>query len=532
MMSLSEDEFARCVGLIHRSHVLAHRQMLEVHMLEYSTPEERVRYMHDKSKKYWDHASVYTLRQYFESNSLQAFLRMLEWYLDERYIAWLKAGISEYVQAREDERAISQGLDTVVQELSFVDLEKLKGQIVRGEVANGENLFNDPAYIQDEDMWSGTFKDAPLPTAKIHARDLANLLHELTCAESTPPHYFGVRLRRLFIVGHLNMNYLRMDHAIRFEGCYFDSYIEASHAEFLLLEFEHCNFAVSKRPFSLHGLVASYLTISHTLRFGSCLNLATLFLTDSNVGEFILEDHSARSDGSESEWYVELETYQQTNLTLTGSMFESLLVTGDVEKLSVEMGREETGVLTVGRVKGSYGDIVSFLKKNDPPVAIWDSFAQGLDGSGRGDDAQKLRIEQKRFENGKRPQFLKFLHWLFLDVTVRYFHRPSRVFWGLCGVFVIAWGISFYAAGSFVAGPMASTPVPSIWLSSNLHAAAWSFIYALDITFSPFSLGQVESMWPSSVFVTLLMAVLKSISITLLGLYLAGMTTLISKRSS
>lgn len=203
-------------------------------------------------------------------------------------------------------------------------------------------------------------------------------------------------------------------------------------------------------------------------------------------------------------------------------------------------------IIFIGRIEGNNSDIIDWLRGSQPrpPLFkrlspeqgahehVWQAAADALSRNGRKDDSTEVRIEYHRFRSQSRFPLVRFLNWLFVDVTVRYFHRPARALSLLAFVFAVTWGIAFAFQDDLIQSPLANDTVPAGWLEAIVSSAAWSFMYALDSTFSPLSLGQIEVMWPNSVWLALVLALLKGIGVVLLGLFIGSATTLVNKRSA
>lgn len=142
--------------------------------------------------------------------------------------------------------------------------------------------------------------------------------------------------------------------------------------------------------------------------------------------------------------------------------------------------------------------------------------------------AAKLDPRRRRRKN----PIARFFVWLFADFTVRYFHKPFRAIWLLVATFMVTWIVAFAFHDQLIKSPLANEPIPSDWLHEITSSIVWSFTYALDSSFSPLSLGQADTMWPGSIWLVLTLAVLKATSIILLGLFLAAVTNLVSKRGN
>jgi hypothetical protein len=64
-----------------------------------------------------------------------------------------------------------------------------------------------------------------------------------------------------------------------------------------------------------------------------------------------------------------------------------------------------------------------------------------------------------------------------------------------------------------------------------MNKVVWSFLYAVDTVASPLSLGQAQTVWPASVWLTLWFAAIKALSLVLLGIFLTGVTGLAERKN-
>lgn len=424
-------------------------------------------------------------------------------------------------------------LESYFESLEEITEEDLVVAIENGLVVNANDEFGNPLEIPSDEDVSGSFLTPPTPTAKIDAAMLRRVLHHFATKDSLIPDARGLRLRRVVIVGKLNLNWMTMAFPLAFQGCAFTNWISADHLEISALYFEDCYFdPIFHRLKSSGAINAAHLKVSGALRVWNSRDLRQLFIPDSMIGQFELRPPNA-SD----------EAVASFRTVMDGSQIGQLYFAPRDEAAGQYKLPEN---ISITRAEGDIADIIDWLRGGQTrPSAlnrtmrdmgaherVWEATADALSRSGQKDDATKVRISYRRFVNQSRPPLIRLLNWLFADVTVRYFHRPTRALSLLAIVFAITWGTAFIFQDDLVQSPLANDTVPAGWLEEIVSSAAWSFMYALDSTFSPLSLGQIEVMWPSSVWLALALAILKGIGVVLLGLFIGSATTLVSKRTS
>lgn len=431
--------------------------------------------------------------------------------------------------ARLKEKSVEQYLN----ELREVTADELIRAIVDGTVVNATSESGTPLPIANDENYSGTFLDHPTATASLDTGTLLQVLNHFSSPQNDiVASAQGLRLRQVVIRGSgLNLNWLRIPFPLGFQGCDFYAWVSADYLRVPWLSFENCDFTPRDHvmPTPSGALNAAHLEVEHELRFWKCRGISQLFIPDAKIGSFSLENQFAgEGEGSSAGAF---------RTVIDGSNFGNLHVP-TVKTIPLSLNQS----LRVDRINGEYTAIERWLRTSGAEAPVWDSIADALARSGRGDDASNLRIAYKRNRNsntyqhprtGKpRNPIARFFVWLFADFTVRYFHKPFRAIWLLVGVFALTWVLAFAFHDQLIKSPLANEPVPAHWLQEQASALAWSFMYALDSSFSPLSLGQLQTMWPSSVWLVLLLAGLKSISIILLGLFIAAATNLVGKRSS
>ncbi|NLA65680.1 MAG: hypothetical protein GX862_07110 [Leucobacter sp.] len=489
------------------------------------------------------------------------------------------------LETREYELRLKQlkasSLDDYIDELRVVTEAELVQALTEGTIVNATDEFGQPLPIRSDEDFSGAFLESPTATAWLDSALLLQVLNAFSSPQSgLIANAQGLRLRQVVIGGsQLNLNWLQLPFALGFEGCDFYTWLSASYLQVPWLSFDRCDFSPRGQSAPTHGgaLNASYLKVEHELRFSDCTGLAQLWLPDANIGSFSLghpegeQAPSGAADAADAGKFVSV---------IDNANFGELVVpafAGDREQVPFEL----TGSVDIKRIEGALSDIVRWLQLTDADGEVWEVVAEALTRSARADDAKYLRVAFKRHRNGaknllrplerqqaaqerhrqklerhherlrakakrkglpapaandlpnrlpRNPIFRVFV-WLFADFTVRYFHKPFRAIGLLVVTFAITWVVAFAFHDQLIKSPLANDPIPANWLEEIGSTLAWSFMYALDSSFSPLSLGQLETMWPSSVWLVLLLATLKAVSIILLGLFLAAVTNLVTKRS-
>lgn len=430
-------------------------------------------------------------------------------------------------------RLKDEKFDLYLESLDELTEDDLFDAIKSGFVANATDEYGEPLQIPSDEEVSGAFLTQPTPTAKINATTLRTVLHQFATDSNLIADARGLRLRRVYIFGELDLNWMSVAFPLAFQGCAYTDSISADHLEVPALTFEECYFdSISHRAHSPGAINAAHLNVSGALRIWNSRDLGQLFIPDSKIGQFELRPPNDPSE--------DVTTFRTV---MDGSEIGQLyFAPRDKTAGQYELPAD----ISITRAEGETADIIDWLRGGQPrPAAfkranrnggaherVWEAVAGALSRSGRKDDATRVRIAYRRFVNQSRLPLVRLLNWLFADVTVRYFHRPARALSFLALVFVVTWGTAFLFQDDLIQSPLANDTVPDSWLGELISSAAWSFMYALDSTFSPLSLGQIEVMWPSSVWLALSLALLKGIGVVLLGLFIGSATTLVSKRTS
>lgn len=417
-----------------------------------------------------------------------------------------------------------RSLSEYVAELRLISEEELISAIQNGTVVNATDESGSPLPISSDEDFSATFIDAPTATAKVEAATLRRVLDAFSSAQGSLEFSAqGLRLRQVVILdGGLNLNWLRIPFPVGFQGCDFYAWISASYLQVPWLSFENCDFSPHQHRLRTNGgaINANNLEVEFGLRFWDCTGLGQLFIPDARIGSFSLSRNAVA---------VTEDTTIRT--VIDGAHFGELIVPevsddSDASPFTISKG------VSIDRVQGTAKALHQLLTTQDSSQEVWDEFADALARTGRPNDAVNLRIEYQRHKNSKRPWIARFVFWLFGDVSVGYFHKPFQVYRPLVAVFFITALLAFFFHSQLIKSPLANDPVPVGWLEEIGSRFAWSAMYALDSTFAPLSLGQIDTMWPSSAWLLLALAALKGLSLVFLGLFIGAATNLVSKKSN
>lgn len=416
--------------------------------------------------------------------------------------------------------------DEYLGELRVIEPDELVTALTRGVIVNATDEYGDPLRIPADESVSGAFVHDPVPTARVDADVIRAVLVAAASGQITPDPS-GLRLRQVAIIGTLDLNWLTLEFPLGFQGCELRDWMWADNFTAPELTFDTCDFTPADRSSSRGAINAARIRIERKLRFWDCRGFAQLFLPGAQIGIFSLRTpHHADA------------AHHALRTVLDGAEIGTLFVPTDADDIG---DYTVPGGIRIGSIDGSVADITHWLEHMrvdagseadatpGAPARVWEECAAALERDGRAVDAKDLRINWRRHLRRQRWFLPRFFSWLTLDVTVRYLHRPQRAIWWFLGVLVATWALAFAFHGELMKSPLASEPVPASWLQELLSAAGWSFVYALDLTIAPLSLGQIQTMWPASVWLVLALAVLKGAGILLLGLFLASVTNLVSK---
>lgn len=433
-------------------------------------------------------------------------------------------------------RTKAASLQEYLDELRVVSAEEISRALVAGTIVNAVDEHGDPLPVRSDEDVSGAFLEAPTATAYVDAEVLRSVLADFaTGAGGRVANPQGLRLREVVVGGALNLNWLRLDFPLGFEGCDFHHWVSANHLVVPWLSFDSCDFTpVGQASHRERGaLNASSLEVASSLRFWGCRGLGQLFIPDAVVGEFSPANPEAPAASSESTFRTVID----------GARFGKLWIPPDEGAIPFKLSRsvriDSVGLAEVEDASGRDSDKAAARRLHDwlttssepLPEDVWHELEQALRRAGMARAATEFGVLGARARTRHKPW--GWAERLVLGPTVRYFYSNVRALWWLLGLLAIAVVVTFAFAQQFVQSPLANpSSLPDGWWESLLDRVAWSLLYATDTVLSPVSLGQAETVWPASPWLTLALAVIKGLSLLLLGLLVVGVTGLAERRGT
>lgn len=433
-------------------------------------------------------------------------------------------------------RTKAASLQEYLDELRVVSAEEISRALVAGTIVNAVDEHGDPLPVRSDEDVSGAFLEAPTATAYVDAEVLRSVLADFaTGAGGRVANPQGLRLREVVVGGALNLNWLRLDFPLGFEGCDFHHWVSANHLVVPWLSFDSCDFTpVGQASHRERGaLNASSLEVASSLRFWGCRGLGQLFIPDAVVGEFSPANPEAPAASSESTFRTVID----------GARFGKLWIPPDEGAIPFKLSRsvriDIVGLADVEDASGRDSDKAAARRLHDwlttssepLPEDVWHELEQALRRAGMARAATEFGVLGARARTRHKPW--GWAERLVLGPTVRYFYSNVRALWWLLGLLAIAVVVTFAFAQQFVQSPLANpSSLPDGWWESLLDRVAWSLLYATDTVLSPVSLGQAETVWPASPWLTLALAVIKGLSLLLLGLLVVGVTGLAERRGT
>lgn len=433
-------------------------------------------------------------------------------------------------------RTKASSLQEYLDELRVVSAEEISRALVAGTIVNAVDEHGDPLPVRSDEDVSGAFLETPTATAYVDAEVLRSVLADFaTGASGQVANPQGLRLREVVIGGELNLNWLRLDFPLGFEGCDFHHWVSANHLVVPWLSFDSCDFTPVGQLFHRErgALNASALEVTSSLRFWGCRGLGQLFIPDAVIGEFSPANPEASS----------ASTATTFRTVIDGARFGKLWIPPDEGAIPFEVSRSvrigSVGLADVEDTSGKKADAAAARRLHDwltassasLPEEVWTELEQALRRSGRARAATEFGVLGAEARTRHKP-WGWVERWV-LGPTVRYFYSNVRALWWLLGLLVVAVVVTFSFAHQFVQSPLANpSTLPDGWWESFMDRAAWSLLYATDTVLSPISLGQAETVWPESPWLTLVLAVVKGLSLLLLGLLVVGVTGLAEKRGT
>lgn len=421
-------------------------------------------------------------------------------------------------------------------ELRVVSAEEIAEALIAGTIVNATDERGRPLPIRSDEDVSGAFLETPTATAYVDADVLRQVLadfaaggHDLTASPQ------GLRLHRVVVGGELNLNWLKLPFPLGFEGCDFHHWVSANHLSVPWLSFDSCDFTpLGQRAHTEHGAVnAESIEVGSSLRFWGCRGLGQLYIPNAVIGEFSPTNPGVAGDGKNA----------AVRTVIDGARFGRLWIPSGDDAFPFEIARsvriEGVGLPDADDRADRKSDreaakhLHGWLTRSKKPVPedVWHELEQALRRPGMSGAATEFAVLGARERTLDKPW--GWLERALLGHTVRYFYDNLRALWWLGGLLLLVFGLALTFARDFVESPLANeSALPGGWLTAWLDRGVWSLLYAIDTVLSPISLGQADTVWPESSWLTLVLALVKGLSLLLLGLLVVGVTGLAEKRGT
>lgn len=438
------------------------------------------------------------------------------------------------LETKEYEQRLSRLKDgqfeAYLDELRVVTESELVSALENGTIVNSYDDDGLPMPIRSDENYSGAFVDRPTATAWVDATLLTTVLNRFASAGSeATANAQGLRLRQVVIDGALNLNWLDCPFPLGFEGCHLRSWISADYLHVPWLSFDSCDFESG-------AFNAASIVVEHDLRFWDCRGLRQLFLPDARIGSFSPTNPTSRKKLTESETQrtvIDGATFGQLFIPAVDGNEIRLEISRSVRIETVKIPGDETPAAVAAHVFEWLTRSETAAKALQPDV--WMQVEGALRRSNFSAAATEFGVKAADHMT-RRQGFGGLVKRIVLRNTVRYFYDNMRALWFLLGLFIAAWiavlCIALFAPDQLVQSPLANEAlVPQGWLVTVADKIVWSFLYAIDLVLAPISLGLASTIWPVSIWLSLFFAVIKGVSILLLGLFVVGVTGLVEKRA-
>ncbi|WP_460793621.1 hypothetical protein [Nocardioides pacificus] len=446
--------------------------------------------------------------------------------------------VQHLLETREYEQRLARtkaaSFQDYLDELRVVSALEIASALVDGTIVNALDEHGRPLPVRSDEEDSGAFLHTPTATAYVDGEVLRTVLADFASgANDLKANPQGLRLRGVVIGGDLNLNWLRLGFPLGFEGCDFHQWVSANHLSVPWLSFDSCDFTpVGQRMYRDRGaLNAASIKVESSLRFWGCRGLSQLFIPDAVIGDFSPANPDTPDEAKVTAFRTEID----------GARFGKLWIPDGEGAIPFEIKRsvriESVELAGVDETSDKESDRAAARRLHDwltessaqVPEDVWQELEQALRRSGRSRAATEFGVLGARARTRGKPW--GWLERLLLDRTVRYFYGNLGALWWLLGLLVVTFGVAFAFAEQFVQSPLANpSSLPDGWLGSFMDRAVWSLLYAGDTVLSPISLGQAETVWPESSWLTLVLGLIKGSSLLLLGLLVVGVTGLAEKR--
>lgn len=435
-----------------------------------------------------------------------------------------------------------------IKALPTITEDEIYNALAEGHIVNSRDKTGNNLPIRSDENYNGAFMDTPIATAKISAETLSSVISKACNGgaeiEVNPK---GLRLHQVMVVGTLDLNWIDCPFPLGFEGCSFTSWIWLDYLKVPWISFEFCDF--TQQDGSWGSINASGLQVENDFRLLDNQGLGQLFLHDSSIGIFNPQDQHEATTGVGRRY--ENNSAQDSNMrvVLEETTIKKLYLSLD-ERNYFKLGNG-AGLYHIERIELSLendmkpddyaGKIIDWLFKEPSDKtynvnsSVAKEFEDALHRSGYQDISKEFGIRITELIS-KAEGAKGLLKRIFLGQTVRYFYDNTRALWFILILWAIAWAImltiSLVAPETLTASPLANDyKYQERWVQSILDAAGWSLLYSMDLVFSPLSLGQTESFWSSVPIINIIFAIIKGISLLLMGLFLTGVTHITDKNS-
>ena len=457
-------------------------------------------------------------------------------------------------------------------ELRELTVDEVRDAIRFGTIANHRDVTGDLVEISWDEDYSGAFLDDPSPTARIDGDTLALVLRSYAGLSrgdtlGQDVHEFdprGLRLRQVLVVagasGTVNLGRLDLPFSIGFQGCIFDGWFNANQSELPGLSFDTCLF-VGRDP----SLLLDKARIDGDLRFFNCEGLRQFFAPGATLGSFdIRSDGILLPPGGRSEFRTVLSGARIGCLILDGDADpHKVMPAGACAGLGVDqisLGSSDAGRTLDPSWKAEW--VAKWLSGGTPPSrwrplgswgpgathphhrTAWWTLSEAMSRAGyeslspRGlaylDQGMQLRLLAERHRDSKLTFLPRFLRWLSLDVGVGYFTANVRALRWLVCVWLVVSVLAWLSIHDLWRGPDWSggaSGAPDGPLEAGISGVGWAFAYGLNFVVSPLDLG-FGTVWPTSIGLLVAFAALKLLAIGLFGLFIVGISGIVSRTSS
>lgn len=388
--------------------------------------------------------------------------------------------------------------------------------------------------VVHSEVVSGALYDETDVDARVSAEVLVDALTELSLAVDRPPHPAGLVIRKTVIDGNLDLSHLALPFPVRFDGCLFTGWITLDYADLYELRLDSCAFEVDREFLSYGAIVATSLTVKHELDIRGVRGLKQLFLVASSIGTLSFGKNDVvdiKKTGYGFRTVLHGSTVGNLELDVDNASGEQPLKIpplGTPDRLTVHSLRSlsvdshENGVrpdlIAKWIMAGGSGD----PEQTGYSRQVWESFALALEQDAMNAEATKLRILARKFGRTKmKNPFARAWDWL-LERTIGYGFANHRAF--------VIWLVLFAVTigATWVASAMGYLGNSGYDLSNPISIV----LYALAVVLSPIGTGGPADWFFGEVPVALALgfSVMKIASLVLLGLFITGISGIVSRR--